>query len=106
MEIVTIKDVEGLTKNNVLMKTLLEKKGVTLGSAVIPAGTRAPEEGSGVHDADEYSVILKGSLLAGSGNKEDRVSAGQATFIPAGEAHWSINDSDEDCELIWVLVKK
>ncbi len=105
MEIINITEVEGPKNADVDMKTVFAKEGVTMGTVVIPPGIRAPLKGAGSHEGDEYSIILKGSLLTESGGKQYRVSAGQATFIPAGEAHWALNDGTEDCEIIWTLVK-
>ncbi|AEF93440.1 Cupin 2 conserved barrel domain protein [Desulfotomaculum nigrificans CO-1-SRB] len=111
MEIVTIKDVEADKSSDVIMKTLFDeniiKDGRTkFGTVVIPPGVRVPQEGAGSHGADEYSIVLKGSIVTMSGGKEYRVTGGQATFIPAGEAHWCLNDGKEDCEIVWVLVNR
>lgn len=111
MKIVTVSDVKADNRTDVVMKTLFggnvdQDAKVTFGTVVFPPGARVPQAGVGTHDGDEYSIILKGSILSVSGGEEHRVSAGQATLIPAGEEHWSINDSNEDCEIIWVIVKQ
>jgi quercetin dioxygenase-like cupin family protein len=110
LEIVKIQDVKAADRPDVLMKTLLDRQNasgseVTLGTVIFPPGARVPAEGMGVHEADEYSIILKGSIKTMSGGREYQVSGGQVTFIPAGEEHWAFNDSEEDCEIIWFLVK-
>lgn len=107
----TIKDIKADDRPDVVMKTLLDRKipngnGVTLGTVIIPPGTRVPAEGMGVHEADEYSIILKGSIKTMSGGQEYELSSGQVTFIPAGEGHWALNDGgEEECEIIWFMVK-
>ncbi|MBO8137847.1 MAG: cupin domain-containing protein [Desulfotomaculum sp.] len=111
MKIVTVADVETEKRSGIIMKTLFGENvdkdaKVTFGIVVVPPGTRVPAEGAGAHDGDEYSLILKGSLLSVSGGKEYRVSEGQAAFIPAGEEHWSINDGNEDCEIVWAIIKR
>ncbi|ATW25020.1 cupin domain-containing protein [Candidatus Formimonas warabiya] len=111
MKIVTVKNVEADKRTDVTMKTLFgpgaaEQARVTMGMAVFPPGARVPAEGVGAHQEDEYAYVIRGSLLTMSGDKEYRLSGGQASLIPAGEAHWSCNDGTEDCELIWALVEK
>ncbi|MGY3717646.1 cupin domain-containing protein [Sutcliffiella cohnii] len=111
MEVVTISSIEPEKRANANMKTLfneaiLEGARTTLGIATFPPGARIPLEGTGAHEEDEYAVVIKGSLTTVSGGKKYRISAGQATFIPSGEEHWAYNDGDEDCELIWTLVKR
>jgi len=110
LEIVTIKDAEADQSSDVIMKTLfgdnVNDGRTRFGTVMIPPGIRIPAQGASSHDADEYSVVLKGSIVTMSGGKEYRVTSGQATFIPAGEAHWCLNDGNENCEIIWVLVKR
>jgi quercetin dioxygenase-like cupin family protein len=93
------------------LKTLFSREAiaggkVTFGTIVIPPKARVPLKGEGAHDQDEYSYIVKGSIMTRSGGKEYLVSAGEATLIPAGEAHWAYNAGDEDCEIVWVLVDR
>jgi quercetin dioxygenase-like cupin family protein len=106
MQIVSVNEVMAKASGKARLKTLFEEEKVAMGTAVFPPGARVPQDGTGVHDADEFSIILKGSILTMSGGKENRIGQGQACLIPQGEAHWSLNDTDEDCELVWVLVKK
>lgn len=110
MEIVAVKDVEAEKRSDIIMKTLFGENAnrgsrTQFGTVVIPPGARIPIQGAGCHAADEYSLVLKGSITTMSGGQEYRVTCGQATFIPAGEAHWCINDGDKDCEIVWILVK-
>lgn len=79
---------------------------VMMGTVVIPPKTRLPLSGDGAHEQDEYSYIIRGSIETVSGGKEYTVRAGEATLIPAGEKHWAYNASDEDCEIVWVLVER
>jgi len=87
-------------------ESIIEGGRTTFGIITIPPGTRIPLEGTGSHEQDEYSLVLKGSILTMSGGKEYRVVAGQATFIPQGELHWAYNDGEEDCEIVWALVSR
>ena len=60
---------------------------VTMGHAVFPAGTVVPWA---AHDADEYAFILRGSVSCET--EEDgllSMTAGGASFIPAGQRHSS-----------------
>lgn len=109
MKVVTVKDIAADKRKDVIMKTLfgtdVDATGkVTFGTVIVPPGARIPKSGNGVHEGNEYSLILKGSILSGSGGKEYKLSSGQASFIPAGEEHWCRNDGEEDCEIVWVLV--
>jgi quercetin dioxygenase-like cupin family protein len=110
MKIIKINEVDTEKGVNILMKTLFDedvtpKKRLVIGTARISPGTRVPAEGEGVHDGDEYAVIFQGRSRIVSGGQEYQLSEGMASFIPAGEAHWSMNDGDRDCELVWILVK-
>ncbi|WP_227888082.1 cupin domain-containing protein [Cytobacillus oceanisediminis] len=49
-------------------------------------------------------MIVKGSIVTETNGKTYRVSSGEATYIPAGQEHIAYNDSEEDCEIVWVLV--
>ncbi|MFO7888320.1 MAG: cupin domain-containing protein [Eubacteriales bacterium] len=79
---------------------------VEFGYAVFKPGARIPETGYTSHEEDEYSFIIKGKSKIVIDEKEYEVTSNSAGFIPAGELHYSYNDSEESCELIWALVKK
>lgn len=78
---------------------------VKFGYVSIPPGERLPSEGTTFHEEQEYSFITKGTLKGESGGEPYEISAGEASFIPAGEAHWCVNEGDEPVELIFALVK-
>lgn len=78
---------------------------VDFGFVSIPAGARLPIEGTTFHAEQEYSFIIKGGLSGESGGKPFSIQAGEASFIPAGEAHWCVNEGKEPCELVYALVK-
>jgi len=91
------------------MKTIFgggENGQVQMGIAVFPPGARVPAQGAAAHTCDEYSYIIKGSIRVMSGVEEQRLTAQQASYIPAGEMHWAYNDGESDCELIWSLIEK
>ncbi|KIL74811.1 cupin domain-containing protein [Bacillus badius] len=78
---------------------------VQFGFVSIPAGERLPKEGTGSHEEHEYSYIIRGALAGESGGKPYKINAGEASYIPAGEHHWCVNEGDSDCELIYALIK-
>jgi mannose-6-phosphate isomerase-like protein (cupin superfamily) len=87
-------------------KTNTPNEKVTFGYAVFIPGSRVPEEGFSCHEHDEYSYIIKGKAKIVIDGKVSENTANTASFIPAGEEHYSFNDSDEVCELIWMLVER
>jgi quercetin dioxygenase-like cupin family protein len=110
MKLINMNEVSAEKGLNIVLKTLFDedvtaKKRLVIGTARIPPGARVPAEGESVHDGDEYAIIFQGRSSIVSGGQEYQLSEGMASFIPAGEAHWSMNDGDTDCELIWILVK-
>ena len=81
---------------------------VSMGIAVFAPGSRAPpkEEEYASHDGDEFAYFISGSLKCCSGGEVFELKAGDASFIPAGEAHYSWNETDQPCTLIYFLIKK
>ncbi|UFJ42399.1 cupin domain-containing protein [Brevibacillus humidisoli] len=111
MIVVNIDEVMPDAKQHVSLKTLfserdLEGANARFGVVTIPPKTRIPLSGTGAHEEDEYSIVVKGAMIAGVGDMEYRLSAGDASLIPAGEAHWAYNDGEENCEIVWVLVRR
>lgn len=106
MKMVSVDEVMAVASSNARMKYLFNEGKVTMGTAVFPPGARVPQEGTAAHEADEYALVLKGSILTMSGEKEYQLQSGKASLIPQGEEHWSFNDTNEDCEVVWILVKK
>ena len=93
---------DGVTMTNFF--TPEEGGNVTMGHAIFPPGTVVPWA---AHDCDEYSFILKGEVSCETEEEGLRsFSAGGASFIPAGQRHSSRNDSDQDAEVLWVLVER
>jgi quercetin dioxygenase-like cupin family protein len=78
---------------------------VNMGYAVFEPGVRVPPEGRSSHEGDEFSYIISGSLKCTSGSEQFETKAGDAIYIPAGEQHYSSNESDSPCRLIYMLVK-
>jgi quercetin dioxygenase-like cupin family protein len=111
MIVVNADSVKADDRPDVLIKTLFSETHIeggraTFGVVTIPPQARIPLHGTGSHEEDEYSLVVKGSIITGVGGKEYRLTAGDAVLIPAGEAHWAYNDGDEACEIVWVLVKR
>lgn len=103
-------DIRQLNDSNEQMQKLFENRDTysnfTFGYVSINPGERVPKEGVSAHSEDEYSFIISGQLTGESGGENFEVEASNATFIPAGEEHWAMNNSDEECKIIWVFVKK
>ncbi|MFB7142312.1 MULTISPECIES: cupin domain-containing protein [unclassified Bacillus (in: firmicutes)] len=103
-----------LTTDNVpfvSLKTIFNENSIEggktqFGTVLVPPKARIPISGFGSHNQDEYSIVIKGSIYTESAGESFHLTAGDATLIPAGEEHWAINDSDEDCEIVWVLVER
>lgn len=108
MDILNIKDLAQEGNKAYSMHTIFKEHtqegAVKVGHVTIYPGETVPLTGVSKHDENEYSVIVKGSLVTEVNGKQYRVSAGQATFIPMGEEHIAINDGEEDCELVFVMV--
>ncbi|WP_336635886.1 cupin domain-containing protein [Lysinibacillus fusiformis] len=73
--------------------------------AKIPQGARIPEHDYATHDEDEYCYVVSGSMIVTVDHVEYVITAGDATYIIAGEAHVTTNRADEVCEVVWTLVK-
>jgi mannose-6-phosphate isomerase-like protein (cupin superfamily) len=84
----------------------IDKGKTRFGIITIPPGVRIPNESLAPHDEDEYCFVVSGSMVVTIGETEYQVSAGDATLIPSGEAHASRNNEDEDCVVVWALVKR
>ncbi|ALC91460.1 cupin [Bacillus sp. FJAT-18017] len=108
MDVLTLKNINADPGTAVPLKTIFGKKGISgdfrMGTVTISPGKRVPLAGVSNHAENEYSIILKGSIVTETIGKTYRVSAGEATFIPAGQEHIAYNDGTEDCEIVWVLV--
>ncbi|MFC7364002.1 MULTISPECIES: cupin domain-containing protein [Bhargavaea] len=108
MEVLKLADLKEEGNGAYSMKTAFQESlgdcGVKVGRVVIRAGEQVPLTGVSKHTENEYSIILKGSLVTEIGGEKIHVSAGEATFIPKGEEHIATNNGEEDCELVFVLV--
>jgi mannose-6-phosphate isomerase-like protein (cupin superfamily) len=108
MDIINISELAQEGNQSYSMHTIFKEQqtnsAVKVGAVTIYPGEKVPLTGVSNHEENEYSVIVKGSLLTEIKGKQYRVSAGQATFIPKGEEHIAVNDGDENCELVFVLV--
>ncbi|WP_134698662.1 cupin domain-containing protein [Ammoniphilus sp. YIM 78166] len=111
MIVISADSVKADDRPDVSLKTLFSEEHVEGGKAKfgvvsVPPKARIPLSGTGAHDEDEYSIVVKGSILAGITGQEYRLTVGDASLIPAGEAHWAYNDGEEECQIVWVLVKR
>ncbi len=76
---------------------------VSMGYAVFPPGTVVPPAS---HTGDEYSYIISGKVKCECCGTVNEMCAGEAGYIPAGEVHSSMNDSQEDAALVWMLIER
>lgn len=108
MDILNIEDLAQEGNESYSMYTIFKEKQqnstVKVGHVTIYPGETVPLTGVSKHEENEYSVIVKGTLLTEINGKQYRVSAGQATYIPKGEEHIAVNDGNENCELVFVMV--
>jgi len=109
MSVADCQNVSG--KAGLILKTLFEGEStgddsVRMGYAVFSPGLRVPESGAASHDGDEYAYIISGSIKGCAGGETQTLVAGDVSFIPAGEAHYSYNDGDQDCVLVYLMVKR
>lgn len=108
MDILKISELAADKNAAVPLKQVFEQENVNgnfkMGTVVIPPGKQVPLTGVSNHQENEYSIIVKGSIVTEIKGEKYAVKSGEATFIPAGEEHIAYNDSDEDCEIVWVLV--
>ena len=80
----------------------LSDRRVRVGMLEFARGERIPVSGVSCHSEDEVSFILSGTLKGMSGGLPFTVSAGETTYIPAGEEHWAI--VLEDAKIAFVLI--
>jgi len=108
MDILNIEELEQQGNEAYSMRTIFQEQqndaAVKVGHVTIYPGETVPLSGVSKHAENEYSVIVKGSLVTEIDGQQYRVSAGQATFIPKGEEHIATNDGAENCELVFVMV--
>ncbi|UPW81969.1 cupin domain-containing protein [Lysinibacillus sp. Ag94] len=94
---------EDIVQQNLFQDQYKESE-IKFGFVKIKPGERLPLSGTTSHIENEYSFIVRGSLTGESGGKNYRISQGEASFIPAGEPHWCMNDSEETVELVYALL--
>ena len=71
------------------------------GTGFLKAGTRMPDHGVSAHPRREITLILEGELSTTSGNKTERLGAGDIVTIPAGQEQSSI--VHEDTRLLYIF---
>jgi quercetin dioxygenase-like cupin family protein len=108
MKVLNINDIAADQNEAFSLRTLFHEEknntNVKVGTVTIYPGQRVPLTGVSNHSENEYSVIGKGTLKTEIDGKQQRVSSGQATYIPAGEEHIAFNDGEEECELVFIFV--
>lgn len=99
-------DIPGVELKTLLPFDVISGGRTRFGMVSIPPKGRIPLKGVAPHDEDEYSILVKGKMITTIGDQEFLLSAGDSTLIPAGEAHAVYNPGEEECLLIWALVKR
>ncbi len=94
---------DGVTMRDLFGDTVKAGEGVTMGHAIFPPDTVVPPA---AHSGDEYSYVLSGNVKCKVGDQIFAMREGSASFIPAGEEHSSINDSNSNAEVVWMLIEK
>ena len=56
-------------------------------------------------EIEHEQYMLSGVMRLGLGDKVHTAQAGDAVFIPAGEAHWYQNDGDSPAEFLCIVPK-
>ena len=80
----------------------LNNKGRLFGKIVLKPGCGI---GFHVHETDsELFYIVKGTAVYDDNGEKTTVSAGDVTLTPAGTGHSIKNESDEDVELVALIV--
>ena len=64
------------------------------GTGFLKAGTRMPDHGVSAHSRREITLILEGELSTTSGNRTERLKAGDIVTIPARQEQASIVHKD------------
>lgn len=109
MDIFNIEDIEEKGLPLYKMKNLFNLSGdysdISFSLITLLPGQRVPEKGTGSHLEDEYSYFLKGEVYTESGEDKITIGEGMCTLIPKGEEHWCINNTNEDCVLVCMMVK-
>lgn len=93
MEKINIHDMDGSAK--VLFKKSVAFSSMMLAHVEMQPGQRVPEEGVSKHTHDEYMYVVSGEMFFSVSGKEFILHPGEALFIPRGEEHWSINQTDK-----------
>lgn len=81
-------------------------RNVKTGKVTFKKGGRVPESGYAVHEEEEYVYILKGKISFGVEGQKYCLDEGEFHIMPRGIPHWCRNESEEESELLYVLVSK
>lgn len=70
----------------------------------IEGKAKVPEEGYSIHDHDELSMVIEGSLEVEIENEIYHVKTGDYTLIRKGVPHISKNLNEEKCTIVSLLI--
>lgn len=76
-----------------------ESTMVTTGITVFAVGTGVPLH---THNVEETVLVLAGDATVTIGDEERAVSAGWATWVPAGVPHRFVNRGHDEMRIYWV----
>ena len=91
----------GIESLESLREFVAEGVSFEIGSGFLKAGSRMPEKGSSVHPRREITLILEGELSTTSGNRTERLVAGDMVTIPAGQKQHTL--VHKDTRLVWIF---
>jgi mannose-6-phosphate isomerase-like protein (cupin superfamily) len=71
----------------------------------VEPGARSPLEGAGNHQA-EYDYIVRGTTVMDIGGERVTLSEGDIVYIPSGTDHVGYNETDENVEILTVVIEE
>ena len=83
---------------------ILKIEDFQIGIAIVSPNTRSPPDGFSVHEhSHEFAYIIEGEIILGTDKGEIRLKKGDFMYNPPGTPHYTYNDRNEPCKLLWLL---
>lgn len=99
-----IKDLDGASREILVDAQQGDAEDVTFGFSRFEPRTSLHKKHTHP-EAEEIMYILKGRGMAGAGEDEFEVKAGDTLWIPRGAVHWFYNPFDEACEFVFLYTR-